>query len=69
MKSVELKLSVEWSHDNGVRLNSKIDFLVRRHTNHYIWGVGVGTLMGCTNPITLLDLCFTLEMATFELVA
>ena len=37
----------------------------------YIWGrggVGVGTLMGYANPIIWLDLCFTLEMATFELV-
>ena len=50
----------------GLRQNSKIDFLVHGHTNHYIWGVGVGTLMGCANPIILPDLCFTLEMATFE---
>ena len=33
-----------------------------------ICGVGVGTLTGCTNPIILPDLCFTLEMVTFELV-
>ena len=31
-------------------------------------GVGFGTLAGCANPIILPDLCFTLEMATFELV-
>ena len=31
-------------------------------------GVEVGTLAGCANPIILPDLCFTLEMATFELV-
>ena len=31
-------------------------------------GVGAGTLAGCANPIILPDLCFTLEVATFELV-
>ena len=31
-------------------------------------GVGDGAITGCANPITLPDLCFALEMATFELV-
>ena len=31
-------------------------------------GVGDGAITGCGSPITLLDLCFALEMATFELV-
>ena len=31
-------------------------------------GVRVDTFAGCANPIILSDLCFTLEMATFEMV-
>ena len=43
------------------------NFCPRAHLPQYM-GVGVGTLAGCANPIILPDLCFTLEMATFELV-
>ena len=43
------------------------NFCPRAHLPLYI-GVEVGTLAGYANPIVLPALCFTLEMATFELV-
>ena len=42
-------------------------FCPQAHLPLYI-GVGVAILAGCANSIILPDLCFTLEMATFELV-
>ena len=55
-----------WSQ--GLGQNSKIDISVQGHTDPYMHGEGVGILTGRPNPIILPDLCFTLEMATFELV-
>ena len=43
------------------------NFCPRAHFPLYM-GLGVLTLAVCANPIILPDLCFTLEMATFELV-
>ena len=43
------------------------NFCPQAHLPLYM-GVEVGTLAGCANPIILPDLCFTLEMATLELV-
>ena len=38
------------------------------HTYPYKWGLGVGPLQGVPTQLFCL-MCFTLEMATFELVA
>ena len=67
LKSVQHKLSNEWSHDmvwDGIQ-KSKIG--QRVHLHQYM-GLGAGTLAKCANPIILPDLGFTLEMPTFEVV-
>ena len=43
------------------------NFCPQAHLPLYM-GVGVQILAGCANLIILPDLCFTLEMTTFELV-
>ena len=61
------KLLNEWSYDIFEVVFKNRNFYPQANLFLYM-GVRVDTFAGCANPIILSDLCFTLEMATFEMV-